>query len=88
MGLGDATDLGEADANPLIELGILTLDFITTPQCTAIMGVEGFNRKFPTVKARHVRSLMKAREALCVVTADDNRPAPLAEATKHTPPPD
>ena len=78
--------LGEADATPLIELGILTLDCITTPQGTAIMGVEGFERKCPTAKARHVRSLMKAREALCVVTVDDNRPAPLAEATRHTPP--
>jgi hypothetical protein len=50
------------------------------------MGVDGFKRKFPKAKARHVWSLMKAREALCVETADDNRPAPLAEAAKHTPP--
>jgi hypothetical protein len=78
--------LRESDATPLIELGVLTLDFITTPQGTALMGVEGFKRKFPKAKARHVRSLMKAREALCVETADDIRPAPMSEATKHTPP--
>ena len=60
-GWGMQRTLGEADATPLIELGILTLDCITTPQGTAMMGVEGFKRKFPTAKARHVRSLMKAR---------------------------
>ena len=86
-GWGIQRTLRESDATPLIELGVLTLDFITTPQGTALMGVEGFKRKFPKAQARPVRSLMKAREALCVETADDNRSAPLAEATKHTPPP-
>jgi ribonuclease HI len=85
-GWGVQRTLQEPDVTPLIELGVLTLDYITTPQGTALMGVDGFKRKFPKAKARHVRSLMKAREALCVETSDDNKPAPLAEATKPTPP--
>jgi hypothetical protein len=84
-GWGTQRTLRESDATPLIELGDLTLDFITTPQDTALIGVDGFKRKFPKAKARQVRSLMKAREALCLVTAHDNKPATLAEATKHTP---
>jgi hypothetical protein len=69
---------------PLIELGALTLDLLTTAQGTALMGIVGFKSAFPKTKAVHVKAMLAAREALCEVTTDDNKPAELAEAAKHT----
>ena len=79
--------LREADVTPLIELGALTLDILTTAQGTALMGgIEGFKRAFPKAKSIHVKALLAAREALCEITTDDNKPAKLAEAANHTGP--
>jgi len=83
-GWGMQRTLQEDDVAPLIEVGALTLDLLTTAQGTALMGIVGFKSAFPKTKAVHVKAMLAAREALCEVTTDDNKPAELAEAAKHT----
>jgi len=85
-GWGMQRTLREGDVTPLIELGALTLDLLTTAQGTALMGIEVFKRAFPKAKSVHVKAMLAAREALCETPTDDNKPAELAEAAKHTGP--
>jgi ribonuclease HI/exonuclease III len=79
--------LTESDIVPLLDMGVLTLDMLTTPDGGSIMSIDAFKQVYPKVKGAHVAALRKLREALCETSLDDSRPAKLKEAKQHANPP-
>ena len=79
-GWGIMTQLTDAQIAPLIDIGALTIDLMATRNGEALMGVADFSKAFKGAKARHIRAYRKVREALCVYTGNEDRPATLLEA--------